>query len=171
MPVVTTLEHATALHEALQDRSATVAAAESLTGGAVSDVLSAAPGASQTFLGGIVSYATEVKTGLLGVSEETVAEQGVVSRQCAAEMAEGARRLFGSDLAVSTTGVAGPDTQEGKPVGLVYVAVAGDSGANVVELNLDGDRPEIRRQTVDAAIAALLARLGADSAPGGEAGD
>jgi PncC family amidohydrolase len=156
------LEHAAGLHDELVRRGATVASAESLTGGAVAELLSTAPGASKSFLGGVVSYASAVKVDLLGVSEQTVAEHGVVSRQCAAEMAEGVRRLLGSDLGVSTTGVAGPETQEGKPVGLVYVGVASTDRTDVVELHLDGDRAEIRRQTVQAALAALMATVGAE---------
>jgi nicotinamide-nucleotide amidase len=128
----------------------------------VADVLSTAPGASKSYLGGVVSYASEVKVNVLGVSEQTVAEHGVVSRQCAAQMAHGVRRLLGSDLAVSTTGVAGPQTQEGKPVGLVYVAVASEDSTDVVELHLDGDRADVRRQTVQAAVAALMAKVGAE---------
>lgn len=165
---MTTLDRASTLHDELVRRGATVAAAESVTGGGVAEVLSTAPGASQTFLGGVVSYATAVKVRVLGVSEETVAEHGVVSRQCAIEMAEGVRQLLGADLAVSTTGVAGPETQEGKPVGLVFVAVASGAGSDAVELHLDGNREEIRRQSVQAAVAAVLARLGADSVPKGE---
>lgn len=160
---MSTLEHAAGLHEELVRRGATVASAESLTGGAVADVLSTAPGASQSFLGGVVSYASEVKVNVLGVAEETVAEHGVVSRQCAIEMAHGVRRLLGADLAVSTTGVAGPETQEGKPVGLVYLAVASEDSTDVVELHLDGDRADVRRQTVEAAVAALMAAVGAEA--------
>lgn len=159
---MSTLEHAAGLHEELVNRGATVASAESLTGGAVADVLSTAPGASQSFLGGVVSYASEVKVELLGVSQQTVDDHGVVSRQCAAEMAQGVRRLLGSDLGVSTTGVAGPESQEGKPVGRVYVAVATPESTEVVELNLDGDRAAVRRQSVEAAVAALMATVGAE---------
>jgi nicotinamide-nucleotide amidase len=159
---MSTLEHAAGLHDELVRRGETVASAESLTGGAVADVLSTAPGASKSFLGGVVSYASEVKVNVLGVTEQTVTEHGVVSRQCAVEMAHGVRRLLDADLAVSTTGVAGPEPQEGKPVGLVYVAVASDDSTEVVELRLDGDRADVRRQTVEAAIAALMAVVGAE---------
>lgn len=147
---------AATLQAELFRRSQMVATAESLTGGRLGDVLSAAPGASDTYLGGVVSYATASKRKVLGVSQETVDRHGVVSAECAAEMATGVRSLFGADYAVSTTGVAGPTTQEGKPVGLVYVGVAGPSGVSTRQLDLDGERAEIREKAVREALEALL---------------
>jgi len=147
---------AATLHAELQRRSWMVATAESLTGGSLGDLLSAAPGASDTYLGGVVSYATAVKQKLLGVSEETVRVHGVVSAECAAEMAAGARRLLDADVAVSTTGVAGPTEQEGKPVGTVFVGVATADGATTKSLDLSGDRAAIREQTCREAITAVL---------------
>jgi nicotinamide-nucleotide amidase len=144
------------LHAELMLRGQTVATAESMTGGSLAEAISAAPGASSTFLGGVVSYATEVKQQLLGVAKETVESEGVVSAACAAEMATGVRRLLGTDYAVSTTGVAGPTEQEGKPVGLVFVGVAGPDGVVTCELNLDGDRADIRAETTARAMALLL---------------
>lgn len=145
-------------HE-LQDRlvaqGATVATAESLTGGRLAAELTQLPGSSQTFLGGVVSYATSVKTGVLEVPESVVHEYGVVSAECARAMAEGVRRLVGSTYALSTTGVAGPDDQEGKPPGTVFVAVAGPGGTHVEELSLSGDRDEIQTATCRAALSAL----------------
>jgi PncC family amidohydrolase len=143
---------AATLQAELFERSAMIATAESLTGGRLADVLSAAPGASDTYLGGVVSYATAVKQGVLGVSEETVDEHGVVSAECAEQMAAGVRELVGADYAVSTTGVAGPTTQEGKPVGLVYIGVAGPDGVRSERFEFDGDRAEIREKVVNAAI-------------------
>src|SRR4029079_16043656 len=96
------------VHAELLQRSLTLASAESLTGGALADLASASPGASETFVGGVVSYATDVKTGLLGVGEDTVREHGVVSGRCAEQMAAGVLSLLGTDWAVSTSGVAGP---------------------------------------------------------------
>lgn len=154
------------LHAELVQRELTIACAESMTGGAVADALSAAPGASATFLGGVVSYATEVKEEILGVAKETVDRHGVVSAECAEEMATGVRRLMGSDWAVSTTGVAGPDTQEGKPVGLVYVGVAGPSGVTAHELHLDGERAEIRAAATEAAVRRVLEAVVAGSDQG-----
>jgi nicotinamide-nucleotide amidase len=147
---------AATLHAELLRRGQTLATAESLTGGALGDLVSAAPGASETYLGGVVSYATEVKVRVLGVRQETVDEHGVVSEQCAREMATGVRQLLGADLGVSTTGVAGPTEQEGKPVGTVFVAVAGPDGVACRRLELDGDRAEIRSQTCVAAATLTL---------------
>jgi nicotinamide-nucleotide amidase len=147
---------AATLQAELLRRSAMLATAESLTGGRLGDVLSAAPGASDTYLGGVVSYATEVKQRVLGVSEETVEKHGVVSAECAEEMATGVRELVGADYAVSTTGVAGPTTQEGKPVGLVYIAVAGPDGVRSERFDFDGERPEIREKVVKAAVDLVL---------------
>ena len=148
-----------ALHAELLERGTTLGTAESITGGALADLVSASPGASETYLGGVVCYATEAKIEVLGVSPATVDEHGVVSAECAAEMAQGARTLLGTDWAVSTTGVAGPTEQEGKPVGLVYVGVAGPDGALSSELHLDGDRAEIRRQACLSAAHLVMERL------------
>ena len=144
------------LHAELLLRGQTVSCAESLTGGAVAQALSAAPGASETFVGGVVSYATTVKVAVLGVPESLVEEHGVVSAGCATAMAQGVRALLGTDWAVSTTGVAGPDGQESKPVGLVYVGLAGPDGARAAELHLTGDRAGIRAAAVEAAVALAL---------------
>ena len=147
---------AATLHAELLRRSWMLATAESLTGGSLGDMLSAAPGASDTYLGGVVSYATAVKQKLLAVSDETVRVHGVVSAECAAEMAEGARRLLDADIAVSTTGVAGPTEQEGKPVGTVFIGVATSDEVTTKALDLSGDRPSIRTQTCREAISAVL---------------
>lgn len=147
---------ASALQAELLRRSLMLATAESLTGGRLGDVLSAAPGASDTYLGGVISYATAVKQSVLGVSEATVEQHGVVSAECAEEMALGVRRLTGADYAVSTTGVAGPATQEGKPIGLVFLGVAGPDGVHSERLNFEGDRAQIREQVVKAAIDLVL---------------
>lgn len=147
---------ASALQAELLRRSAMLATAESLTGGRLGDVLSAAPGASDTYLGGVISYATEVKQTVLRVSAETVEKHGVVSAECAEEMATGVRDLTGADFAVSTTGVAGPTTQEGKPIGLAFIGVAGPDGVRSERFEFDGDRAEIREQVVKAAIDQVL---------------
>jgi nicotinamide-nucleotide amidase len=152
------------LHGELLRRGLTVATAESLTGGAVADLVSGTPGASATYVGGVVSYSTSVKQRLLGVSQATVDRHGVVSARCAAEMATGVRSLLGADFAVSTTGVAGPDAQEGKPVGLVYVGVAGPAGVETHELRLAGDRAAIRAEATRRAVEALLAMVGRGAA-------
>jgi PncC family amidohydrolase len=128
-----------------------VACAESITGGGLADLLSRTPGASATFVGGVVCYATRVKRDLLGV---TAAQ--VVSADCAAQLATGVRELMRSDWALATTGVAGPETQDDKPVGTVYVGVAGPLGVRVHRLALDGDRAAIRARSCREAVQALL---------------
>jgi PncC family amidohydrolase len=154
--IVETPELAAGLHQALLGRGETVSCAESLTGGGVADLLSRTPGASATYVGGVVSYATRVKRDLLGV---TAAQ--VVSADCAAQMATGIRDLLHTDWAVSTTGVAGPDQQDDRPVGTVYVGVAGPRGVQVHRLLLTGDRTEIRAQACRSAVQALADELGA----------
>jgi PncC family amidohydrolase len=148
---VDTADLAARLHQELLGRAETVASAESITGGGLADLLSGTPGASATCVGGVVSYATRVKRELLGV---TAAQ--VVSADCAAQLATGVRGLLGSDWAVSTTGVAGPDTQDDQPVGTVFVGVAGPSGVVVRRLSLDGDRRTIRARACREAVQALL---------------
>ena len=166
-PVSDQMTLAGALQAELFRRSLMLASAESLTGGRLGDVLSAAPGASDTYLGGVVSYATEVKQKVLGVSAETVENHGVVSAECAEEMATGVRDLVDADYAVSTTGVAGPTTQEDKPVGLVYIGVAGPDGVRTERFQFDGGRAEIREKVVKAAIDLVLETVTAS----GEASD
>lgn len=150
---------AASLHAELVRRGATIATAESLTGGGLGELLSSVPGASETYVGGVISYATRVKVDVVGVPAETVHRHGVVSAECAVAMAVGVRALLGSDFAVSTTGVAGPTSQDDKPVGLVYVGLAGPTGCRAVELRLDGSRDDIRRRTCSEAAAAALAMV------------
>lgn len=143
----------------LKEREGSVATAESLTAGRVAARITDVPGSSEVYGGGVVSYWTKVKVDLLGVSDETVDEHGVVSAECAREMALGAQRLLRTTYALSTTGVAGPDTQEGKPVGTVFVGVAGPDGVEVLPLDLEGDRFEIQAASVDAALSALAGMI------------
>lgn len=151
----------------LTARGATLATAESLTGGQLAALLTAVPGASACFVGGVVSYATSVKVSVLHVSEEIVAEHGVVSAQCAAAMAEGARELLGTTYALATTGVAGPTNQEGKPVGHVWIAGAGPDGSRAQFLALTGDRAAIQEGSCRGALSVLDAMLrGVDSGLG-----
>lgn len=139
----------------LVSRGATLATAESLTGGRLAARISSVPGASRAYVGGVVAYAAEVKQGLLGVPEPLLARHGVVSAECVRAMAEGIRRLLGTSHALATTGVAGPDRQEDRPVGTVFVGVAGPSATSVVSLQLGGDRAMIQERTCDEALAAL----------------
>ncbi len=142
--------------DALAERGETLASAESVTGGMLASVLTSVPGASRAFLGGVVSYATALKLSLLGVPETLIEGHGVVSGPCAAAMADGARRATGATYAVSTTGVAGPDQQDGRAVGTVFVGLSGPSATHVRELRLLGDREAIRRATCAAALDALV---------------
>jgi len=143
------------VHDLLKGRGETVATAESLTGGKLAALLTAAPGASETFMGGVVSYATEVKVHVLGVDPGLVERHGVVSAECAREMARGVRGLMGTTYAVSTTGVAGPADQEGKPPGTVYVGLSGPGGESTVALDLSGNRAVITDKTCAEALSAL----------------
>lgn len=149
------LSRAGAVNRALVGRGETVACAESLTGGGLADLLSGTPGASASFVGGVVCYATAVKRNLLGV---TAAQ--VVSADCAAQLASGVRDLMGTDWAVSTTGVAGPSPQDDRAPGTVYVGIAGPKGVAVHRLSLAGDRSEIRRATCAEALRELADALG-----------
>jgi len=129
---------------ALAERRETVASAESLTGGLVGTMLTAAPGASRVYRGGVVAYATELKGTLLGVPRDHLAAHGAVDPDTARLMAEGVRRCCGADWGLATTGVAGPEPQEGHPVGTVWIAVAGPLGTQVRLLELTGSRKRIR---------------------------
>ena len=141
----------------------TVAVAESCTGGLLGVAFTERAGSSAYFLGGIQAYANSVKEELLGVSHKTLSSFGAVSEEVASEMALGIQRLTGSDWAVSTTGIAGPDggTEE-KPVGTVWVSVADSVGVFSQKLSLDGRRSEIRDRTVIEALSMLLERLSHD---------
>jgi nicotinamide-nucleotide amidase len=158
------------LVDQLKALDATLATAESLTGGRVAARVTNVPGSSAVYAGGVVSYQTEVKVAVLGVAAATVDEHGVVSAECAREMAAGARRLLGTTYAVSTTGVAGPDRQEGKEVGTVFVGVAGPGGVDAVQLDLDGDRATIQEATVDEALSVLADMISSDSRPAEDSG-
>jgi PncC family amidohydrolase len=139
----------------LKSANRTVAAAESLTGGGLGVRLSSAPGASAYFKGSAVCYTAEAKHDVLGVSEKTIREHGVVSEACAREMAAGARRVFGADVAVSLTGVAGPDPHDGKPVGTVCLALAADGVEDSRSFKAPGDRDMVRRWAEEAALDTL----------------
>ncbi|MEU6271914.1 CinA family protein [Streptomyces populi] len=148
-------------------RGETLAVAESLTGGLVAAEITAVPGASKAFRGSVTAYATELKHALLGVDLTLLAERGAVDPQVAAEMAAGVREALGADWGIATTGVAGPEPQDGQPVGTVYVAVDGPFEASpgtprdgkVVRLRLNGDRAEIRMESVRSVLALLLREL------------
>jgi len=146
-------------HLLLRAGGQTLATAESLTGGRLAALFTATPGASETYLGGVVAYATELKQALLGVPDEVVERYGVVSAECARAMASGVRGITGATYGVATTGVAGPSEQEGKPAGTVFVGLAGPGLLEAVALELSGDRATITDRTCDEAVSALAAIL------------
>lgn len=152
----------------LEAQQLSLVLAESLTGGSLSSAIVSVPGASKVLLGCIVAYDSQLKQALLSVSSASLKDFGAASAEVAGEMARGARALAAqssstpqtSVVAVSTTGVAGPDIQDGVPVGKVYIAIDGPKlEQEVLEFDFDGDRQSIREQTVDAALKAVLNRL------------
>lgn len=139
--------------DALKAAGQTLAVAESCTGGMIGQMITATPGASDYFLGGVVCYADSAKRDLLGVGAELIGAHGAVSEPVAAAMAEGARNRFGSDWALGVTGIAGPTGGSAeKPVGLVYVAVASPAGTDVRRHVFPGRREVIRRRAAMAAL-------------------
>lgn len=157
-------------YDALVRAGATVALAESLTGGAVAAALTSVPGASAVVLGGVVAYATPVKADVLGVDADLLARRGAVDPDVARQMAVGVRRLLGATYGVATTGAAGPDPAAGGteapdvPAGTAYIAVAGPHGTEVLPLRLGGERAQVRAAVVDAALE-LLASMSATGRP------
>ncbi|MCK6094536.1 nicotinamide-nucleotide amidohydrolase family protein [Micrococcus sp. EYE_162] len=138
----------------------TLATAESLTAGLVAATLADVPGASAVLQGGVVAYQNRVKAEVLGVEAALLAERGAVDPGVAEAMARGARRVLGADVGVATTGVAGPEPHQGKPVGTVFIALAWTDEAGVEQaeawgLRLPGDRAAIRRRTVVACLERL----------------
>lgn len=142
-------------------RAETVATCESLTAGLVCAELTTVPGSSAVVRGGLVTYATDLKTSLAAVPAELVSQHGVVSCDVAESMAQGARAACGATWGIGTTGVAGPDSLDGRPPGTVCIAIAGPDGAVSVEELFAGDRAEVRRRTVAAALDLLARCLGA----------
>lgn len=134
----------------------TLAVAESLTGGLLAARLVDIPRASAVFRGAIVAYTTDLKQVLLGVDADLLARHGAVQAQVAAQMAGGVRERLGATWGLATTGVAGPDPQDGRPPGTVFVGLAGPDGVRTVNFVLTGDRAQVRGATVDAALALLL---------------
>lgn len=144
----------------LTDGDFTLATAESCTGGAIGAVLTSVSGSSSYYPGGVIVYANSAKMQLLGVESELLKEYGAVSRECAEAMAIGCRSLFTSTFAVSVTGIAGPTggTVE-KPVGTVFIGVAGPQGVTVSSYLFTGDREAVRTQSVDAALKAVVSYI------------
>ncbi|HEY3528049.1 MAG TPA: CinA family protein [Nocardioides sp.] len=149
----------------LAQAGATLATAESLTGGRLAASVTAVPGASTSYLGGFVTYATALKESVLGVPHDLVEQYGVVSGECARAMAAGCREATGATYALATTGVAGPDSQEGRPVGTVFVGIAGPDGVSALSMELVGDRHQIQDRACREALSALCGILRREQPP------
>lgn len=147
------------VHRLLAAQAHSLAVAESLTGGMLGEALTAMPGSSVTFRGGIIAYTSAAKSALLGVDPALLARSGAVDPQVALAMARGARERLSASHGVSTTGVAGPDGQDGKAPGTVYIAVCGPSAERVVSLSLPGDRGRVRQFSVVHALDAVRRML------------
>lgn len=138
----------------------TLSAAESCTGGTISELITSVPGSSGYYLGSVTSYANEIKTKVLGVPEEIIAEYGAVSRECVAAMAEGVRKLTGSDFSVATSGIAGPGGGSAdKPVGLVWIGVSSDKGTETFQTIFKGDRKRNMERFAATALNYLRVKL------------
>jgi nicotinamide-nucleotide amidase len=153
------VDHAAQVLALLQERGETVATAESLTGGQLAAALTAVPGASKSFVGGVVAYATSVKESVLGVPASLIWEYGVISAECALAMARGASAVTGATWGIGTTGVAGPDRQEEHPPGTVHVGLVGPGVSTALALELGGDRAAIQDRTCVEALSALADML------------
>lgn len=147
----------------LRARGDTIAVAESLTGGMLAAALTAVPGASAAFRGAVVPYATSLKAALLGVPAALLDSHGAVHPDVARAMADGVARRLGATVGAATTGVAGPDPQDGQPVGTVYIGVSAGGGTSVRSLALAGSRQQIREATVEQLLDMLICRLREDN--------
>ena len=139
----------------LRERRLTIGTAESLTGGRVVAALVDVPGASAVVRGGLVAYATDLKQSVLGVDAELLRMHGAVHPEVARQMAAGARRVLSADVGISTTGIAGPASPDGQPVGTVHIGIATADGIRVLSLRLTGDREQVRAESVRRALAAV----------------
>lgn len=136
-----------------------LACAESLTGGMLASTLVDIPGASRSFFGGVVSYTNDVKARVLAVSETALAITGPVDEEVAREMAKGVREVIGTDIGISTTGVAGPGSADGHEAGTVWIGVAGEQWSVAQCFHFTGDRDDVRRQSVKEALGLALRSL------------
>jgi nicotinamide-nucleotide amidase len=162
--ITETREISTRLVAELTRRGMTIAIAESLTGGLLVAELIAVPGASAVVRGGVVAYATELKTSLLGVDAVLLAEKSPIDPEVARQMAQGVRWRLGhegvpADVGLATTGVAGPDEQDGHPVGEVWIGVAIGDTVTAHGLNMRGDRAAIRLATVSESLLRVMEQL------------
>ena len=149
-------ELASRVIEIFREKGLSLALAESCTGGMIAETITNVAGASDIFYGSAVTYVNGAKEHILGVARETLEKHGAVSSECAEEMACGARRVYGADVAMSVTGIAGPGGgSEAKPVGTVWFGLATKDGAETFRRRFDGDRAAVRRQTVEEVLRRL----------------
>lgn len=142
--------------EIFREKGLSLALAESCTGGMIAETITNVAGASDIFYGSAVTYVNSAKEHILGVARETLEKHGAVSSECAGEMACGARRVYGADVAMSVTGIAGPGGgSEAKPVGTVWFGLATKDGVETFRRRFDGDRAAVRRQTVEEVLRRL----------------
>jgi len=159
-----TASPATTVIAALTERKLTIAVAESLTGGLLVSSLVAVPGASKVVLGGVVAYNTAIKASVLGVDRTLLEARGAVDPDVATQMASGVRTALAvdgrpADIGIATTGVAGPDIQDGKPVGTAFIGIATAAGVVSIELAMSGDRDTIRSGVVSESLVELTRLL------------
>ena len=158
---ITKMSDAKTVLQALEMAGKTLTTAESCTGGWVGKLLTDVPGSSKTYMGGVISYTNVVKHTLLGVPMEILDSFGAVSEQTAIAMADGVRRLLGSDFGASVTGLAGPDGDgSDRPVGLVYIAVSSENRTLYRRLQLEGGRIQVRESACNELFLLILSMLG-----------
>ena len=156
-----TTSPAAELISAFRARGLRLSLAESCTGGMIASALTDIAGASDVFCGSAVTYENAAKENILGVSHKTITEHGAVSEECAREMAEGSKRIFTSDVALSVTGIAGPGgAVPGKPVGTVWFGCASSEGTSAFKCLFEGSRSEVRAAVVERALRHLLSLCG-----------
>ncbi|MCD6080327.1 MAG: hypothetical protein B6D53_00485 [Candidatus Omnitrophica bacterium 4484_49] len=147
------------LAEILIQKGLTLSSAESCTGGLFAHGITNIPGSSKFFLGGVIAYSPKSKRKILNIPRGVIEEYGTVSRECAQKMAENSRKLFSSDISIGITGVAGPDELEGKPVGVVYIAVAMPGKTYIRKYKFQGRRISIKKQATEQACKFLISLL------------
>lgn len=143
----------------LKENNLTIATAESLTGGMLASSLVDVPGASKCFKEGFVTYCDEAKMRTLGVPSDIIQKHGAISSETAFEMAKGAAEKSGCSISISTTGNAGPDCDEGKDAGLVYIGINILGNITTHEFHFSGDRDSVRKQTVETAISLCISEI------------
>ena len=147
------------INKLFREYGRTLGSVESFTGGLFAREITAVPGASHFFKGALVTYASEEKNRILGISYQDIDQYGVVSREVAAQMASNGQKLLNVDYCVSFTGNAGPTAMEGKPVGLIYIGVAIYDKVEVYEFNLEGSRDDIQKEGVKHALEILEKKI------------